>query len=104
MVSTGGDNETETGTKRCRGKDQRHRSTNVRKPENCKFFTKRFVSSAQQNKITLNRQEKNKNMRSEEKRLVDVKEEVKSEDNKLKQVVKHFVKNTIENFLTKKEY
>ena len=31
-------------------------------------------------------------MRSEEKRLVDVKEEVKSEDNKLKQVVKHFVK------------
>ena len=31
-------------------------------------------------------------MRTEEKRLVDVKEEVKSEDNKLKQVVKHFVK------------
>ena len=44
-------------------------------------------------KITLYRQEKNKNMRTEEKRLVDVKEEVKSEDNKLKQVVKHFVKS-----------
>ena len=51
------------------------------------------TSSAQQNKITLNRQEKNKNMRTEEKRLVDVKAEVKSEDNKLKQVVKHFVKS-----------
>ena len=38
-------------------------------------------------------------MRTEEKRLVDVKEEVKSEDNKLKQVVKHFVKSLFILFL-----
>ena len=42
-------------------------------------------------------------MRSEEKRLVDVKEEVKSEDNKLKQVVKHFVKSLFILFFSAEE-
>ena len=42
-------------------------------------------------------------MRTEEKRLVDVKEEVKSEDNKLKQVVKHFVKSLFIQFFQLKK-
>ena len=42
-------------------------------------------------------------MRTEEKRLVDVKEEVKSEDNKLKQVVKHFVKSLFILFFSAEE-